>query len=44
MSRSLLSMLPWEEIDKAQERVKLEIANKKAEGKLQGNDEGGNEY
>lgn len=35
MSRNVLSMLPWEEIDKALDRVKLEIASKKAEGKLQ---------
>ena len=46
MSRNVLSMLPWEEIDKSLDRVKLEIANKKAEGKLQSTEDtsGGSEY
>ena len=45
MSRNVLSMLPWEEIDKALDRVKLEIASKKAEGKLQNSeDNSGSEY
>ena len=46
MSRNILSMLPWEEIDKSLDRVKLEIANKKAEGKLQSTEDnsGGSEY
>ena len=34
MARNLLSMLPWEEIDKSLDRVKLEIAEKKATGEF----------
>ena len=39
MARNLLSMLPWEEIDKSLDRVKLEIAEKKATGELKVTDE-----
>lgn len=34
MARNILSMLPWEEIDKSLDRVKLEIAEKKATGEF----------
>lgn len=40
MARNLLSMLPWEEIDKSLDRVKLEIAEKKATGELKTEDNG----